>query len=122
MDGPLTDEVAPIMGDKIKLKTTNLTLQEAIKSKLPYKRKNWDQNCWIEPERTFIGFTIDEVLAEDWMINVEQLENTIKLRQKLNELTKYLLPLQSIEEVQTFRGALFNFDKFLWEKAKKEPK
>jgi hypothetical protein len=47
-----------------------MTIQEAIKSGKPFKRKPWVGTAWIYPRNmhSYTRFAVSDILADDWEV------------------------------------------------------
>lgn len=81
------------------MKTTNLTIQEAIQSGLPLKRPTW-VNYVKAIELSSCGIGDLDILAKDWQIKVPEVTIT---REKLAEAWEKVRYAESAEESITFR-------------------
>lgn len=53
-----------------------MTIQEAIKSELPYRRRGWETESWLPANRSLIStmYSIEDILADDWEVKREPRE------------------------------------------------
>lgn len=85
-----------------------MTLQESIKTGLPFKRKiNLRWILWGRPRDQYI-FTVDEVMANDWHIKDEEIidERYDELKHDVKTLLHCLINTESYTTNKSVRDAV----------------